>query len=422
MSIKSHIAKLYHTHSLKQDIAKTIRGMHITKSEQQDLEKDYWKLCKSGGFSILEFYKLWHKYPAEVRQQRMRDYLSLYESKGLTIDEYYNFEFEKRDESFRKSFLGLNEQRDYLDYLNPIRYYCLARNKYLAHKMLENTGVRKSVLYCYYQPEATYMESDECAGDIQNVLRILKKKSVESCVIKTTESSHGDNVWVIKAIDYQEDNAKMTRFDGQEIMLSEVLGTDALIFESVVHQTGQFSAFNTSSVNTVRFMTTLWPDGTARIIATFIKIGRAGKCVDNAGSGGNVDVCVDTETGEVKYAIQYDGWRNIKDIEKHPDSGNQLNGVIIENWDAIKSEVIKFQQAFPYCKAAGWDIAITDDGPVIIEVNDFWDRTGQYFIRRGWRDEIRDCYLAWQKTGKNYATGVWRLPLKDKKLLCLFNQ
>ena len=325
-----------------------------------------------------------------------RDYLYLYHTKGLTTDEYYNFEFENRDEAFRKSFLGLNEQRYYLDYLNPIKYYSLARNKYIAHKMLENIGVSKSELYCYYQPEAHYMSNTDNASDLTGVLNILKGKDVKSCVIKTTESSHGDNVWVINSVDYQDDDALFTRFDSQIIRLSEVLGKEPLIFESVVKQTKQFAAFNSTSVNTVRFMTTLWPDKSARVIATFIKIGREGKCVDNAGGGGNVDVCVDTDTGEIKYAIQYDGWRNIKEIEKHPDSGNQLKGVVIENWEAIKAKVVRFQQSFPYCKAAGWDIAITDDGPVVIEVNDFWDRTGQYFIRRGWRKEIRDCYIAWR--------------------------
>lgn len=354
----------------------------------------------------LYYHTFWlvKKYSFSRQPKVLVDYLSLFRTKGLTADEYYEFEFEKRDEEFRKSFLGLNEQRFYLDYLNPIKYYSLARNKFLAHKMLEDTGVRKSELYCYYQPEARYISSEEKASDIEGVLRILKNKHVQSCVIKTTESSHGDNVWVINAIEYQDGDAVMTRFDGQALQLSSILRTEPLIFESVVKQTKQFAAFNESSVNTVRFMTTLYPDGSARVIATFIKIGRAGKCVDNAGGGGNVDVCVDTETGEVKYAIQYDGWRNIKDIEKHPDSGNQLNGVIIENWQAITEEVKKFQQAFPYCKAAGWDIAITDEGPVVIEVNDFWDRTGQYFIRRGWRNEIRDCYLEWKKTEKKYHT------------------
>ncbi len=355
------------------------------------------------------------------RKRILKDYKALKKSKGLTTDEYYEFEFEKRDEKFRRSFLGLNEQRYYLDYLNPLKYFSLARNKYMAHKMLENTGVRKSELYCYYQPEARYRDSTENAYGLHGVLLILKQKDVQSCVIKTTESSHGDNVWVIKSIHYYDNDADMTRFDGQIIKLSGILGDEALIFESVVRQTKQFASFNESSVNTVRFMTTLWPDGSARVIATWFKVGRSGKCVDNAGSGGNVDAGIDVETGRIYNVCQFDGWRNSKNIERHPDSGSQLNGIIIENWEAIKEEVMGFQQAFPYCKAAGWDIAITDEGPVIIEVNDFWDRTGQFFIQKGWREEIRDCFLAWQKTGRNYSTGTWRLPYNDKRMIKKFN-
>lgn len=396
-----------------------------SKEGRRRFMKDYKFLYEAKGLTLDEYWSFfqWAENMGSSEEDRkhvLNDYISLYLAKGLKTQEYDDFEFEKRDEEFRKTFLGLNEQRYYLDYLNPVKYYSLARNKYMAHKMLENTGVRKSDLYCYYQPEARYIASDENASNLGEVLRILKQKNVNSCVIKTTESSHGDNVWVIINIVYQDMDAMLTRFDGKKLLLSSVLGQEALIFESVVKQTKQFASFNESSVNTVRFMTTLYPDGTAKIIATFIKIGRAGKCVDNAGGGGNVDVCVDTDSGEIKYAIQFDGWHNTKDIDCHPDSGSRLNGVIIENWQAIKEEVKKFQQAFPYCKAAGWDIAITDGGPVVIEVNDFWDRTGQYFIRRGWRNEIRDCYLAWQKTGKEYATGNLRLPLKDEKLIKLF--
>lgn len=360
-------------------------------------------------------------YPFSQRMKVMRDYISLYRSKGLTHEEYYEFEFEKRSEEFRRDFLGLNEQHFYLDLLNPLKYMSLARNKYVAHKMLENAGIRTSDLYCYYQPEARYAVNSECAGDFIGVLQILKAKGVQSCVIKTTESSHGDNVWVIKSIDYQDDDAIMTRFDGQEQTLSSVLGEEALIFESVVHQTEQLATFNDSSVNTVRFMTALYPEGSAKIIATFIKIGRAGRCVDNAGGGGNVDVCVDVETGEIRHAIRFDGWHNVKDIDCHPDNGNPLNGVIIENWESVKAEVIRFQQAFPYCKVAGWDIAITDNGPVVIEINDFWDRTGQFFIRKGWRNEIRECYLAWEKLGRDYMVYPQRLPLDDKNLTAKFH-
>ena len=377
-------------------------------------------LIRNAIATVYHAVQLARMYPFSQRMKVMRDYISLYRAKGLTHEEYYEFEFEKRSEEFRRDFLGLNEQHYYLDLLNPLKYMSLARNKYMAHKMLENTGIRTSELYCYYQPEARYTVNAECAGDLAGVLQILKTKGVQSCVIKTTESSHGDNVWVIKSIDYQNDDAILTRFDGQEQTLSSVLGEDALIFESVVRQTDQFAAFNASSVNTVRFMTALYPDGSAKVIATFIKIGRAGRCVDNAGGGGNVDVCVDVETGEIRYAIQFDGWHNVKDIDCHPDNGNPLNGVIIENWEAVKADVIRFQQAFPYCKVAGWDIAITNEGPVVIEINDFWDRTGQLFIRKGWRNEIRECYQAWEKMGKDYMVYPQRLPLDDKRLAAKF--
>lgn len=344
------------------------------------------------------------------------EYKTLFNQKGLTWDEYYDFEFEKRSERFKKEFLGLNEQRVYMDYLNPIKYYSLARNKFLAHKILEGSGIRTSILYCYYQPEAHYSNCSNSANDLFGVMTILKSKNVSSCVIKTTESSHGENVWVFGDIKYEENDALLIRFDNIVVRLSSILGSEPLIFESIVHQTKQFASFNESSVNTVRFMTTLWPDGSAKTIATFIKIGRSGRCVDNAGEGGNIDVCVDVETGELKYAIQYDGWRNILEIDNHPDGGQPLNGVFIENWRSIKLEVEKFQQAYPFCKAVGWDIAVTDAGPVVIEINDFWDRTGQYFIRRGWRKEIRDCYFAWKKTGKSYIIGRDRNQLSKTML------
>lgn len=336
------------------------------------------------------------KSPAQ-RLHIIRDYCQLYRQKGLTMEEYDEFEFEKRSESFRNDFLGKHEQRHYLQLLNPEKYYILMRNKYLTHKMLENTGVRKALLYAYYQPEGVVAPNDEIANDVAGLVRILRNKGVTECVVKATENSHGEGVRLIQDIQYAGNDATFLDHNGQRASLSAMLKWQPLIFESVIRQTQQFAAFNPSSVNTVRFMTALYPDNEVKIIATFIKIGRAGSIVDNAGDGGNVDVAVDIASGKLQYAIQYDGWRKVTDINVHPDTGATLNGVTIEHWDAIKAEVCRFQQALPYCRVAGWDIAITDEGPLVIEVNDLWDRTGQYFIRRGWRPDIRQCYQAWEQ-------------------------
>lgn len=322
----------------------------------------------------------------------------LIRTRGFVLAEIHDYEFDKYPKEYLDTFLNDKEQIGYLELLNPRKYYSLARNKYWTHVFLEKAGIKnKADLFCYYNPELYIAENHDIAYDTLTVIRCLKSKSVHACVIKATESSHGDNVFVIKSITYYETDAILEKYDSTHIKMSSLLSKEPLIFESLIHQTDQLSQINPSSVNTVRFMTTLMPDGTAKTIATFIKIGRAGKCVDNAGDGGNVDACIDVETGEIKYAIQYDGWRNTKDIEKHPDTNVQINGIVIENWDAIKKNVEQYQQALPFVKAAGWDIAITDDGPVVIEVNDMWDRTGQLFIRRGWKPEIEDCYNKWNK-------------------------
>lgn len=353
--------------------------------------------------SLLSFnyhlFKLFRKYPFPQQCKVIVDYISLYKAKGLTFDEYYNYHFEDQDESFRESFLGRREEQYYLDLLNPIKYYSLARNKYLAHLVMEKTGIRTSTLYCYYHPEGSITDSDVIATNVVDVCRILKQKEVSQCVIKSTEDSHGNNVLVVANIEYIENDCILHYFNGKIAKLSEDIGKSPRLFESVIRQTDQFTKINASSVNTVRMMTTLYPDGSAKAIAAFFRSGREGNCVDNAGNGGNVDACVDVSTGELKFAVQFDGWRKVKEIEKHPDSGSQLNGVFIENWNYILDEVIKYQKAFPWCKAAGWDIAITDKGPMVIEVNDCWDCTGQLFIRQGWRNEIRSCYFAWKEDG-----------------------
>lgn len=249
----------------------------------------------------------------------------------------------------------------------------------------------------YYNPYQTHANEDFA----KQLLKLQEEKKIPF-VIKATESSHGEGVYVIESVTSDDNDIYLNLINGKKIGLSEVLShKDELIVESLIKQTKQFSGFNQTSVNTVRFMTTLYPNGEAKVIATFMKIGRNGAYVDNAGAGGNIDANVDVETGEINKVITFRGFRNTSKTECHPDSGMKLEGIIIENWEAIKAKVISYQKAFPFVKAAGWDIAITDEGPIVIEVNDSWDRTGQLFIQRGWKNEIKDCFKAWDKIGCN---------------------
>ena len=325
------------------------------------------------------------------------DFIRLKKRIGLSIDEYTDFEFEQQPSVFRNTFLTRKEQCIYLNVLNPRKYYIMARNKYFSHLLFETRGIRKAQLYCYYHPEGI-LQDETIACNYSSIVRILKAKQVTSCVIKPVESSHGSNVIVVNQLNYEKNTCMLYLFNGEKIELKELLKRhEPLLFESIVQQTEQFQTFNASSVNTVRFMTTLNPDGKAQIIALWMKFGKPGVCVDNAGDGGNISAAVDIESGRIYNVTLFDGWRKTKPITHHPANGVLLEGTIIENWEHIKNDVLHFQESIPYLKAIGWDIAITPEGALAIEMNDFWDRTGQLFIHRGWKYEIKECYLKWKQ-------------------------
>ena len=346
---------------------------------------------------FLSFLQYFHKDSRKGYFFLLRDFIRLKKEKGISIEEYSNFKFESQGKKFRDSFLSGVEQRPCLNLLNPKKYYILARNKYLSHLILGANNIRKAELYCYYHPEGR-VKNDHIACDYDSVLAILKSKNIHSCVIKSTETSHGDGVIVVNDIEYTDKDCILHLFDGRKVCLKDRLKEyEPLIFESKIYQTKQFDSFNSSSVNTIRFMTTLYPTGDVKIIAIWMKFGRAGVCVDNAGAGGNVDAGVDIKTGRIFNVTLFDEWRETRSITHHPDSGTLLEGVFIENWKQITDEIIQFQKSIPYLKAIGWDIAITPEGPLVVEFNDYWDRTGQLFLGYGWKKEIQDCYKQWKK-------------------------
>lgn len=324
----------------------------------------------------------------------LRDFFKLRKQYQITFDEYYNFEFEKQDQEFRNSYLCSVTKHKLLKILNPRTYYIIARNKYLSYIFLKHLEVPITELYFYYNPTIDRIDN-KTANNYKSVVKLLQEKKVKQVVVKTTESFHGEGVIVYKDIIINENDCTLVRYDNSTQNLGDILKATPLIFEHYIEQTSQIKSLNPSSVNTLRFMTSLYPNGEAKLINVFIKIGRGSSCVDNAGSGGNIDAAIDLDTGMIKHTIRFDGFRNTTSITHHPDSNTLIDGICIENWEQIKKTVLGFQKKVPFLKTIGWDIALTDEGPKVIEINDYWDETGQLFLKQGWYHEIKDCHDAW---------------------------
>ena len=59
-------------------------------------------------------------------------------------------------------------------------------------------------------------------------------------------------------------------------------------------------------------------------------------------------------------------------LETHPKTGHSLVNFRVPYWQAARDMVIDAARKFAPIKTIGWDVAITPDGPVIIEGNTSW--------------------------------------------------
>ena len=79
----------------------------------------------------------------------------------------------------------------------------------------------------------------------------------------------------------------------------------------------------------------------------------------------------------------------MSEFTHHPDTGNTIEGSVLTGWKEAVSVVLRAQQALPELRATGWDVAITEDGPVLVETNPRYSFAGlQVAHRRGLKHEI----------------------------------
>ncbi len=139
---------------------------------------------------------------------------------------------------------------------------------------------------------------------------------------------------------------------------------DCIVQEGVV-QSKVLSAIHESSVNTIRLLTLLRKDGTAKMYSGILRMGMGGAKVDNGSSGGiAVGIEDDGRLKPVAYTI--DG----KKFHEHPTSHVKFDDFVIPGFEQIKRLVCEQSTYLPHFRLISWDIALDEqDQPVIIEAN-----------------------------------------------------
>lgn len=138
-----------------------------------------------------------------------------------------------------------------------------------------------------------------------------------------------------------------------------------VVLEECVVQHEKLMELHPCSVNTCRVIT-LTKSGVTNVVAAYLRIGN-GRYVDNFNSGGMV-VPIEEDRGEIIYpALDKAGSL----YENHPMTGTPIKGFVIPMWDEVTALVRKAGAVVPQVGLVGWDVCVTDSGPLLIEGNDF---------------------------------------------------
>jgi len=169
----------------------------------------------------------------------------------------------------------------------------------------------------------------------------------------------------------------------KEQLFANILSQGETILEERVVQTPQMASFNESSLNTVRCFSFYTRDGVI-VPFGFLRTGREGSFVDNAGSGG-IFAALDTRSGK----IIADGCDEMGNHYKtHPESGVEYIGFQIPDWDQAIALCTEAASTVPRNKYIGWDLAHTANGWLIIEGNTSGQLVEQGSLQRGIKPEL----------------------------------
>jgi hypothetical protein len=342
------------------DICEAKKNPSQIKAEIQTYKK-FWK-CNPHDYFLYDLYR---------------------EDNSLTTDELVNY------------IPGFFWYYLYLPHHTSYKYHMLTDNKIITEMLFQSLNISQPITLCrvvngdLYSPAMQRWTYDQ-----------LENKLTQNCnekfFVKPSEGGGSKGIYI-----FHKNNAGdyITRHNilFNESFLSSIGNIKDYILQPGIVQDQQISEMYPGSVNTCRIITENIR-GVSRVVCAILRIGRGQNEVDNASAGG-IFLKIDINSGKVgNYAMSYD----CEKFTEHPDTHFVFQNFKISQWDEILKFAMDSADKLPFFTHLGWDIALTREGPVAIEVNLGPGIEGLQIACGGLRKvfQIEDPDYYWKNPGK----------------------
>ena len=288
---------------------------------------------------------------------------------NISIMEYFLFRFYEKAHEQRSTFAGTGFMYEYQRQMNPKKERGVLENKYRFLTAYEPFIRHRFALLDQLR------DNPELAGEM------LQSESGK-LVIKSIDGQCGKGVEVLDCSEW--DAVSLVRHMEQ---------TGNHLAEEFLSQHDDLMNLSPSGLNTVRIFTQLNGQHQPEILGCRLRV-TVNSHVDNMAAG-NLVAPIREENGEIVGPAVYSDITK-EPVASHPVTGSEIVGFNIPFW---KETLEMVKQAAVYHtgnRSIGWDVAITNQGPDLIEANHDW------------------CKLVWQlPVGKGMKSNLQKYLTSD---------
>lgn len=257
-------------------------------------------------------------------------------------------------------------QRQFSRFINPKPVRELLEDKLLFAALVDDI-VRVPKNYLYTDHRSLVVVSDEW----RNITNCRDPTRTYRLVIKRARGGGGVGVRFV------EIGQGIVRLGAQVMSLDQFLHfftrrNERLLCE-FIQQSNFCHEVYPGTTNTLRVICMRERGGEPFIAKAIFRIGTAkSNGVDNFGRGG-LGAIVDTASGELSVAVEHHGEAPCAPTlhARHPDTHKQIAGECLPGWKEACEEALRLMHCLPFINYVGWDIVLTNSGPVFLEGNNY---------------------------------------------------
>lgn len=310
-------------------------------------------------------YRLFLNYAAlktgRSRRFLQRDMLASVLLYNISILDYFYFRFFEKEKSERLKWAGTGHLYEYQLKMNPRKTRMVLEDKILFLKHFDPFIGRK------HADRQTLQENP-------SLLQELLENKTDRLVLKGSRGQVGAEVEVVRCSEYSPAELMAHMKDNKYDLLEEY-----------VVQHPDIMALSATGLNTVRVFTQIHR-GEIHFLGARFRIS-VDSPVDNMGAG-NLAAPVDINTGIVTGPGVYSDITR-EDEAIHPLTGRSITGFSLPYWKEVLDLSRRAALHSPENRSVGWDIAITENGPELIEGNHNWCKLlWQLPVKEGLKHEL----------------------------------